>query len=384
MINNTYHANKKLYKEFGNSTERAVLERNYSYISNPIVLHYANQTEDSLIKLIKTNANYPTIHVPSVRSLNYLAYKYKCKYQIKITVVKGKNLADHFVKFKEKYKDQPIGIIAYSSEHSLAHVTPLIFYYNSYDNSGYLLFLDLAGQNEKIFDAIQKELAVNQPDIKLYYTTQDRQADNFSCRSSALTLLRNALLHLKTVDPFTIFNHMKLAGEKIEELPPEWDYTEQIYLHTSNLDHHFAIRDLYSNTPHKRMNPRSVVQSRQQFAETVSVNYELHFRVEGNFGFYSTLQQGHVRKVLFTCQKVFNLYLFKKGRSYCTYLDELPKDLKTKSEIRTWQLQRCSQNYDLKNNYFIVPMNIEDSITIGQLREPSNPMEIFIEKILNE
>ena len=187
--------------------------------------------------------------VPNAQALHYLVKRYQEKYGIHILVVPDFKRLTSLLDQLNRLEPQYMGVIigqALSSD--LSHVTPLLFYLpgNGERQKMECLILDSIGSDEYSQD-LYNEYGLEKKNI--YSTSKPRQADRYSCRTGALTLLRNALLYLKYYDHKEGFAQALEEGEvdsqSIIFLPPQWDYTDQIENKKLNKTH-IVIRNFFS------------------------------------------------------------------------------------------------------------------------------------------
>lgn len=210
-----------------------------------------------------------SIKFPNTPALQQLVKRYQEKYSINLLLVKLNDLENCLHNIKSEYPNKYVGIIVHDS-YSF-HVTPMLVHFNQDENIMEFLCLDTLGSNSTItFEAIK---ALLEKESKFYYSTSIRQYDQFSCRTSSLLILRNALLHIQMNNPKSIFDLVKppVNGKGIDNVPPEWDYADQISNKSSDLNLHYAVRDFFSSKGDKL---RTIAEFREEKTEKVSRWYK--------------------------------------------------------------------------------------------------------------
>ena len=163
------------------------------------------------------------------------------------------------------------------------------------------------------------------PEDRLYVASGGRQADTSSCRTGALSLLRNAHLSLRFhACEYGLREPLLRLGSSLSDphrvdLPGEWTYVEQIF---HGDEKHLAIRDLFSKKAMKRLHPRTVGSFRKSHLEEVSFRCTLYndgkdYRRE----FSALMPPEGVRaeisedsfSITYELRVLVNTYLFHKG-----------------------------------------------------------------------
>lgn len=275
------------------------------------------------------------IAVPNKTALEFEAERYFEKYEIVIKITLRQDLEDLLTELNNQFSDETyIGIIVFR-EWSHQHVTPLLIYFPGKENSKCreAVILDTAGEYKRL----KKDLEENFEDIlfpEVFYTEKARQADTYSCRTGAMVLLRNALLYLKQGGHNGGFSEI-FNENKIEELPPEWDYTEQISNKHPGAKGYLAIRSRFSK---KEKAPQTVEEHRQKHTREIQSRYKIS-------NSYSDLTKEFAKKtppkgmtfqvtsskckLEFTLTSTVNTYLFDKAHRNKARFEALEKSHET-------------------------------------------------------
>jgi len=139
---------------------------------------------------------FQTYAVPTNQGLSLLALRLKQKHDLDIIVVKSKEDTKKAIQGEFFSKASPWGVIVCSDSNSTLHVTPYLCQINK---DGVLEIADLDSvitPLDHAEDAV-KEILKEKPDTLFVSTKTTRQADEYSCRTDALSILKQALLVLK-------------------------------------------------------------------------------------------------------------------------------------------------------------------------------------------
>jgi len=231
-----------------------------------------------------TDETYRTIYFPNDAALQMQAVKYCKKYKIIIVVTPDKDLIHHnkpfddaaFIEKLRKEISEPIYIGMIGHEWNSDHVIPMLLYFDGKNRENdEVVFLDSVGKDygyEKVFT---EKCKIRQTNV--FYSSNITQADSLSCRTGAMTLLRNALLSIKFHKRTNGFREALQAGvlleNNIQEMPAEWDYTEQIP--TSKHANALVIRNMYSSKPEKSKREETVEAFRKRHTKPVQFTYNL-------------------------------------------------------------------------------------------------------------
>ena len=264
-----------------------------------------------------------TITVPNGKALQFHAQKYQEKYGILILVTAWSNIST-LLDTLNSQGPQYVGIITNITGmylHESSHVTPLLFYLPGRKKKNQIECLILDSIAENSLSGWLMRYGIQEK--KIFHTSRVRQADTYSCRTGALTLLRNALLYLKHKNHTAGFGQAlqeaQLEDRSILSLPPEWDYTEQM----SNkllTDKHVVIRDYYSSKPEKRKQPKLAQKHRENHTEEKEFFCRFWRNGMSELITYSPPEDieafnsnEHCMNVNFKIKRKVNTYLLNKG-----------------------------------------------------------------------
>jgi hypothetical protein len=221
-----------------------------------------------------TDPHLQTIAVPTCTGLMLLASHYERKYGITILVCSSDRLFDAAVTGQLLAGDATTwGVIATWGTDAILHVTPYLCHKTS---SGALEILQLDAANNPLSYSQFKllELKESLKSIKCYQVLGTRQADNFSCRTDALILLKEALLDIKEkrltdlksyINPQRIFVG-DLASDGQFEMPAAWSKSVQIAS--------LIKQDLSINAPGSKT--YSLKEHRDRFTEKITKTLTFH------------------------------------------------------------------------------------------------------------
>lgn len=241
-----------------------------SRFHHPIIdafLHNAGRVECSLV-LRRDQAPVS----PNYAALEKIAQRYKLKYDITIKICDLDGFpalifAD-LQRFQTSVQPTCVGyIVAKKTSMDGGHVAPVIGSYCR-NRDTQLIAMDVLGQGSSGLNRYIERLFIRP--IQVVSTTGGRQADSYSCRIGAITLLRNALLDCKTVSDQRWQQIFERAGKN---LPPEWTYGEQVQLLDRDQRNGVAIRDLFSKKEAKRKQPRSLEEHAKKTVEAQSFHF---------------------------------------------------------------------------------------------------------------
>ena len=264
---------------------------------------------------------HPLIPIPSLSALEMHTKQYREKYTIDIHV---RTLASLSLFFREKGGSQMYGVILADS-HCLredGHVVSLLCAHGDY------LVIDSSDEN----DFVKSVLTLVQQLISgtLYVTYLKTQADNHSCRTGALMMLRNILLFYKeqrsylgiksVLDDFEI-PITKGPGQthfRAEYIPPAWIYTEQICPQRNQSYYSVIPRDLNSKKISKRKGPKTTHifrQLHQMHLVPQELSIELNQAAIQLLQHYALPKDVRISPSTLTFQASFypNMYLFHKA-----------------------------------------------------------------------
>ena len=226
-----------------------------------------------LFNYTRENISYPEVVCLTKRALEIHMQFYREKYGIHIqlaTVNQLPSLLDAAQKscVSSRYLSFIVGQVDEDLEDG--HVLPLLCFLRR--GKVEALIMDVLGSLSDCSCEVSEIVSRYTDKENIYVAAGIRQADSFSCRTGALTLLRNAHLSLQ-------YHHCeeglrasleRLVSEPFDPecclLPSEWTYGEQIFHGTGDA---FVLRDRLSKRVHKKANPRTVESFRREFTEKV-------------------------------------------------------------------------------------------------------------------
>jgi hypothetical protein len=241
-------------------------------IAERVLLH-VNVQRVSFKKGIEELEN---VIVPETESLREIAKHYEKKYKIEIFVV---NAADfQSLMLERNVISKPYGVIVFDNDG--LHVAPVLV--NPVLKQTLLMdVLDpYAADTHDLTKVIFSSLDGN---YEIFRTKNTRQADGYSCRTEATTILRNMLLYLSDKDVSNVdevgFDKILMSAEvsykpqvrgaketklTLVELPLECDYIDQISRKEVGLSEVEVIRRKFSKQPSKRIRPEKVSEFRMR------------------------------------------------------------------------------------------------------------------------
>jgi hypothetical protein len=216
----------------------------------------------------------PNILQPTAQLMNLVATQYRTKYGINIFV---SNTSD-FQSFIESKESNPAayGIII-TDDDDIGHVVPVLIINNG--DIKQAIKLDAIGDPREL--PITKKIltALQNSSFDIFSTEVARQVDYHSCRTEALTILRNMLLYIKKnrISNFNYFtqscesHQMRAVGAiKIISIPGECDYIDQISRKDlGDLNSIKAIRAEFSSKETKLGKSESVLAFRDRYKRDV-------------------------------------------------------------------------------------------------------------------
>ncbi len=271
---------------------------------------------------------FPTIFLPDNLLILRFTWKYLTKYQIHIKQCYYFSLETTIKTFLKEAK-QTFGIIY--QLHARGHVLPMIF--NFQDGRKQVLLLDSLGSPGVHQDTYKSFVTwFTETDFEMFISGDQRQADNRSCRTEALIILRNCLIDLKSMKiadlkDYFLKIHSYDIGPYMVELPPSADYHSQISHKDRDLNAYHVTRDCFSNHASKASNPRTVSEFRNRFNSVVTVKEKIRIPLH-TFGFSEdeprfyrekldglslNLSSSAELKLTLLYQRTINTYLVKKG-----------------------------------------------------------------------
>lgn len=234
---------------------------------------------DSPLKIFKEKAfNDPvlqTIAVPTCQGLMLQASYYEKKYGTPIIVAGSEaSIQSALSGLCLDPSVQTYGIIATWGHDTILHVTPYIYHKTS---SGKIQILDLDAVGNPVPKAQFALMALKDscPYLEILKVNGVRQADGFSCRTDAITILKDALIDLQATkiddlktfleaEPATAFEFLHSG---YFDLPAKWSKGVQI---TSCLKKDLAVKVAGAKT-------YSVLDHRERFTSKIEklINYHV-------------------------------------------------------------------------------------------------------------
>jgi len=250
----------------------------------------------SLVLVISNNSN-PTILMPNRLALESKAKHYFIKYGIEIHIIRQSDLPEFCARLhKEHIKPAYLGIILMSADPHEAHVVPVLLYLGDRNEA---IVLDVI-VSTPLSIAITETLMECHFELPYDFIQSSRQADSWSCRTAAITILRNALLDIK-FNRHTKGFHWSLkkkpGTKNTYEFPITWTYTEQIFNGGYEAQRLLVIRRFFSNKPEKRNQPQTIERFRNQHTKVIRLQYS----IEGP------------PKLVYTASRTVNCYLTDKA-----------------------------------------------------------------------
>lgn len=236
-------------------------------------------SENQETSLQTKNQTYTQIAVPSNKLLKIVAESYEKKYAIKMHVCVESELSDYLKEFLSQPMDTPQGIIV-TTKSNIGHVIPLLCNFSKTERE--IVILDALGnRGAKAPDPFNDVIkACRELDVNLRVAAEGRQVDMNSCRTGALTILRNALLHIKheentgnfsNLETMTLVKNPLVYGAEVL-IPPEWDCTDQISNKQEGACDKMAPRNRFSK---KNKEPQTIGLFRARHTNEVVFSYKL-------------------------------------------------------------------------------------------------------------
>jgi hypothetical protein len=217
----------------------------------------------------------PAILQPTSELMKRVSFHYKSKYNIDIFV---SNSSDFQAFIESRGSNQePYGVIV-TDDNDIGHVVPILIINNGANK--HAIKLDVLGVAENL--PITKEIlkALKESSFEIFSSMDPRQADTRSCRTEALTILRNILLYLRKLN-ISNFNHFSNRHERGEmstkeaklaliPIPGEVDYVDQVSRKDlEDIERLSTIRTEYSAKESKRARGESVLSFRNRYKREV-------------------------------------------------------------------------------------------------------------------
>jgi hypothetical protein len=256
---------------------------------SPFVVDHRNKISDAIQRyrhpLTVQIEEITHIPQPTAALMVSVATHYKHKYKVDIVVVKESN----FSSFIKSYpiNPNPCGIIVRNND-DIGHVVPVIIINNGTTKQATKLDVLGFARDLPITPIIVEALRENSYEI--FSSVELRQVDQNSCRTEALTILRNMLLYLKkhNISNFNRFSEdygrlqIYEHGATIVRItiPVEVDYVDQISGRgRRDLDTLSTIRTNYSAKEAKRTREESVESFRDRYKMEVKFIRTLELNV---------------------------------------------------------------------------------------------------------
>jgi hypothetical protein len=254
------------------STQSFVRKFAQEHLTDPFVVKAFQKMECDLFNFERKNLTHPEIAFPSKQALEIHIQAYREKYGISIRLGTIDQLPELLEGVRPSFLQPGYAsfIIGQDAEDlEDGHVLPLLV---SFGGGGMeCLLMDVFGNRGKLVEDIHALLGRVVSEDKILIAAGVRQVDGFSCRTGALSLLRNANLSLRyhnfetgLREPIQRLNEMLIDNDHCVMLPSEWTYVEQIF---KGQEDRMVIRDCFSKKMEKRMNPRTVKVFREQHTE---------------------------------------------------------------------------------------------------------------------
>lgn len=209
------------------------------------------------------NVKYPYIATPSSTALEMHTAHYRRKYGIEMHICTLGALAPFLTQRDPK---KPLGVIVVDSEifNEEGHVVSVLCAQEEF------LVIDSSKENRFAQEVMKALMPLKGAKCLAYLQSQ---ADNHSCRTGALLMLRNILLFYKgeegafgivcVLKGFKIELKQREGYSCVDRLPPAWMYTEQIVPPDHLKVHHLVPRDRFSQKPPKRLRHKYTFAFRQ-------------------------------------------------------------------------------------------------------------------------
>ena len=235
----------------------------------------------------RENISHPLIASPTKRSLELSVEAYRRKYGMNIRL----STLDQLPGFLEETKAEVLKVpgpprymsfIIANTERDMesGHVVPLLCFFARASTKSPVpesliaefLIMDVMGLAGPLAAYIRLLLCDDTSPENIYMASGARQADVYSCRTGALSLLRNTHLSLEfhryqdgIRRPLERLVPAPFDPDKCV-LPSEWTYVEQVF---RGARESLAIRDCFSAKVSKRAHPRTVEVFRRAHTEPV-------------------------------------------------------------------------------------------------------------------
>lgn len=231
---------------------------------------------------------------PTRQWIECRASHYKQKYGIEILMTNICDLEKFLPDFirANQNSNQYKGVIVQLKEDEpqrLSHCAPLLFYFGP--NGTECLVADAGGLDSDNFVLLDWGLSLYLGKLgidtsHIFYATEARIADTYSCRLEALLFLRNALLYFTLQQeklPFDKCFHQVqekreggiLLRKIVPFLPPEWSHHAHIRSKLPNADQAKVVIDHFN--PKKKHNPRTIAEFVKHYTE--DNRFEAHLGV---------------------------------------------------------------------------------------------------------
>jgi hypothetical protein len=278
-----------------------------------------------LFSFERENLTHPAIALPKKQALEMHIQSYREKYGISIhlgTLDQLLTLFDLTRNYLIKPGYESFIIAKGPLDLEEGHVMPLLISFDGQDTE--CLIMDVIGSRGDLVGAVLSKLVRVIPEDHIFIATGGRQSDTFSCRTGALSLLRNAHLSLRyhNFEKGLRDSLQRLSGRPLDRnnilLPSEWTYVEQI---PNGPEGQIAIRDCFSKKMEKKLNPRTVKIFRDQHTEQVrfrcTISNSKDYRADFNGlippdGVRAEIQE-HGFSLVFETAVAINTYLLHKG-----------------------------------------------------------------------
>lgn len=298
------------------------------YPVDPFIRKISEKTTQDLFLMKRENLTNPRIAFPKKCALEYHVQAYKQKYDITIRLASLATLPALLDQLaREVPKPSYVGLIVAETEDDLqkGHVAPVLCSYGQTRIE--CLVMDVLGGRGRFAKSLHVQLRHITHRSNILTAAGDRQFDNFSCRTGALSLLRNALLSLRYHGireglreqlPMLIADPSLEMDPDYMPLPSEWTYVEQAFHGNPRA---LAIRDLFSSKQAKRENPRTVEVFRQAHTESTCFRCTLQNGKDYRADFVGLIPPPGVQAIIkedefsvtFEVTVPANTHLLKKG-----------------------------------------------------------------------
>lgn len=230
------------------------------------------------------NLDYPVVGFLSDEAMKTRSMEYRTKYGIHIEMCKVEDLCEKLQQWKENPPpSSPFGLIVMPRIEG-THVTPLLCHFTQ--DKQQVVIMDALGAGGFV-NFYNCTAACKTADIDYRYADLPRQVDPVSCRTSAVVLLRNALLDIKNKQNTSNFKDIitmtRPNSDTIFDLklaiiiPCEWDYHEQITNRSQPADEVYVPRQ-----PISKKNSVSVKDFRNSHTNEATFEYQLQFSIDQN------------------------------------------------------------------------------------------------------